>query len=130
MVPPDTPGTRSAAPIAIPLREMTSQRWKDLIGSVSGNTVTIEGEEITGWGTKKLYDSMFSYSGRLIGHPVRNEQSDISEDIVMLNTAPKMNSINFSGSSIQEAEFLFTSYKDANADEGINLVARGDHSKF
>jgi hypothetical protein len=48
----------------------------------------------------------------------------------MLNTAPKMESINFSGSAIQEATFLFTSYKDANAAEEINLVARGDHTKF
>lgn len=48
----------------------------------------------------------------------------------MLNTAPKMNSINFSGASIQEADFLFTSYKDANAPVEINLVSRGDHTKF
>lgn len=122
--------TGYSAEITIPLREMTTQRWKDLIGSVSGNNVTIDGAEITGWGTKKLYDSMFEYSGRLVGHPVRNEVTVISEDVVMLNTAPKMNIINFSGSSIQEAEFLFTSYKDAGANEGINLLARGDHSKF
>lgn len=122
--------TGYGAEITIPLREMTTQRWKDLIGEVTGNNVTIDGEEITGWGTKKLYQSMFNYSGRLVGHPVRNAMSVISEDIVMLNTAPKMESINFSGASIQEASFLFTSYKDANAAEEINLLARGDHSKF
>ena len=118
------------AEITVPLREMSTQRWQDLIGSVSGNNVSLGGKDVTGWGTKKLYDSMFLYSGRLVGHPVRNESTNIDEDITMLNTAPKMNSINFSGQSIQEAEFLFTAYKDANADEGINLVARGDHSKF
>jgi hypothetical protein len=118
------------AEITIPLKEMTTQRWEDLVGAVSGNNVEIDGKTITGWGTKKLYESMFLYSGRLVGHPVRLENSNIDEDITMLNTAPKMNSINFSGASIQEAEFLFTSYKDANADEGINLLARGDHSLF
>lgn len=122
--------TGYGAEISIPLREMTTQRWKDLIGEVTGNNITLDGEEITGWGTKKLYQSMFNYSGRLVGHPVRNAMSVIAEDIVMLNTAPKMESINFSGSAIQEATFLFTSYKDANAAEEINLVARGDHSKF
>lgn len=118
------------AEITIPLREMTTQRWEDLIGAVTGSTVTVDAKDITGWGTAKLYDSMFTYSGRLVGHPVRNLNSNIDEDIVMLNTAPKMNSINFSGGSIQEAEFLFTAYKDANANTGINLLARGDHSKF
>jgi hypothetical protein len=118
------------AEITIPLKEMTSQRWQDLVGAVAGNNVTIDGAEITGFGTKKLYDSMFSYSGRLVGHPVRNEASDLSGDITMLNTAPNLNSINFSGASVQQAEFSFISYKDANAVEEINLMARGDHTKF
>lgn len=122
--------TGYSAEITIPLREMSTQRWKDLVGSVTGNNVTIDSKDIVGLGTEKLYQSMFQYSGRLVGHPVRNENINIDEDIVMLNTAPKMNSINFSGASIQEAEFLFTSYKDANADEKLNLLARGDHSKF
>lgn len=122
--------TGYTAEITIPLREMSTQRWQDLVGAVSGSTVTIDSKEITGWGTAKLYDSMFLYSGRLVGHPVRNADTNIDEDITMLNTAPKMNSINFSGASVQEAEFLFTSYKDANANTAINLLARGDHSKF
>lgn len=122
--------TGYGAEISIPLREMTTQRWKDLVGEVTGNNITIDAEDITGWGTKKLYQSMFNYSGRLVGHPVRNAATVINEDIVMLNTAPKMESINFSGAAIQEATFLFTSYKDANAAEEINLVARGDHTKF
>lgn len=122
--------TGYGAEITIPLKEMTTQRWEDLVGAVTGSTVTIDSEDITGWGTEKLYDSMFTYSGRLVGHPVRNPAATISEDIVMLNTAPKLNSINFSGQSVQEAEFLFTAYKDANANAGINLLARGDHSKY
>lgn len=116
--------------ITIPLKEMTTQRWKDLVGAVAGNNVTIDGAEITAFGTKKLYDSMFSYSGRLVGHPVRKAATDVSEDVVMLNTAPNLNSINFSGASVQEAEFSFISYKDANAIEDLNLMARGDHTKF
>jgi len=122
--------TGYSAEITIPLREMTTVRWQDLIGSVTGNNVTINTKEITGFGTAKLYNSMFTYSGRLVGHPVRNIDSNIAEDICMLNTAPKMNSINFSGGSVQEAEFLFTSYKDASAPTTINLLARGDHSEF
>jgi hypothetical protein len=122
--------TGYSAEITIPLREMTTQRWKDLVGSVTGNNLTIDSKDIVGLGTEKLYQSMFQYSGRLVGHPVRNAETNIDEDVVMLNTAPKMNSINYSGASIQEAEFLFTSYKDANADEKLNLLARGDHSKF
>ena len=122
--------TGYGAEISIPLKEMTTQRWKDLVGQVTGNNITLDGEDITGWGTKKLYQSMFSYAGRPVGHPVRNAASVINEDICMLSTAPKMESINFSGAAIQEATFLFTAYKEAAAAEEINLIARGDHTKF
>lgn len=122
--------TGYSAEISIPLREMTTERWQNLVGNVTGNNITLDAKEITGWGTKKLYQSMFNFSGRLVGHPIRNLATNIDEDIVMLNTAPKMDSINFSGSAVQEASFTFTSYKDGNAAEEINLLARGDHSKF
>ncbi|MCB1712064.1 MAG: hypothetical protein KDH96_06205 [Candidatus Riesia sp.] len=116
--------------LSVPLREMTTQRWEDLVGAVTGNTVTIDGEDITGWGTEKLYNSMFTYSGRLVMHPVRNAMSNIAEDITILNTAPILESLNFSGGSVQEGSMIFRAYKDANANAGINLTARGDHSKF
>lgn len=119
-----------SAELPLPIKEMSTQRWKDLVGEVTGNILEVNGKEVIGWGTAKLYQSMFQYSGRLVGHPVRNESNNISEDIVMLNTAPKFNSTNFSGANAQETEFLFTSYRDANADTKINLLARGDHSEF
>jgi len=116
--------------LGLPLKEMTSQRWEDLIGNVAGSNLEIGSETVTGYGTSKLYKSMFLYSGRLVGHPIRNESSIIGEDIVILNTAPNMDSINFSGGSVQEASFTFVAYKDGNADEKINIMARGDHSLF
>lgn len=122
--------TGHAIELAIPLREMTSARWETLIGNVAGDNLAIDAKTVTGYGTSKLYTSMFSYSGRLVGHPVRLPASNIDEDIVLLNTAPTMDSINFSGASIQEASMTFVAYKDANADTKINLMARGDHSLF
>ena len=116
--------------LPLPIKEMSTQRWEDLIGKVTGNTITIDGSDITGFGTKKIFQSLFQFSGRLVGHPFRNENTNIDEDIVILNTAPKFDSINFSGADIQIANFNFSAYKDANAAEEINLMARGDHSKF
>lgn len=116
--------------ISFSLREMTTQRWEDLVGQVAGSTVTINAKDITGYGTEKIYQSKFQYAGRLVGHPVRLANSDRSADITMLLTSPKMSSLNFSGASIQEAAFEFVSYKNANVDSKINLLARGDHSEF
>jgi len=116
--------------LSLPLREMTSARWESLIGNVAGDNYVADTKTITGYGTSKLYKSMFLYSGRLVGHPVRNVATNIDQDVVVLNTAPNMDSINFSGSSLQEASFTFVAYKDGNAPEEINIMARGDHSLF
>jgi hypothetical protein len=116
--------------LPLPLKEMTTQRWVDLIGKVTGNVITIDGKEIVGFGTKKIFQSLFQYAGRLVGHPVRNDITNIDEDITILNTAPKFDNTNFSGGEIQVGNFNFSAYKDANAPEEINLMARGDHSKF
>ena len=122
--------TGQTVELSLPIREMTSERWQSLVGNVAGSNVEIDSKTISGYGSAKIYTSMFLYSGRLIGHPVRNLSSNIDEDIVILNTAPNLESINFSGSSLQEASFTFVAYKDANANEAINIMARGDHSKF
>lgn len=122
--------TGQTVELSLPIREMTSARWESLIGNVAGANKVINSKTVTGYGTSKLYDSMFLYSGRLVGHPVRNLATNIDDDIVVLNTAPNMDSINFSGSSLQEASFTFIAYKDANAPEEINIMARGDHSLF
>lgn len=122
--------TGVTATIAFSLREMTTARWEDLIGAVGGSTVTIDSTDITGYGTEKLFQSKFLYAGRLVGHPVRLENSDRSADLTMLLTAPKLTSLNFSGAAVQEAAFEFVSYKKAGVNEGINMLARGDHSLF
>jgi hypothetical protein len=116
--------------LPLALKEMTTQRWKDLIGKITGNVITIDGKEVVGFGTKKIYQDLMAYAGRLVGHPVRNANTNIDEDIVILRTAPKFSDINFSGADVQVGKFTCTAYKDANAPEEINLMARGDHSKY
>lgn len=119
--------TGIVATIAMTLAEMTSARWESLVANVSGGIVTITSNDIVGYGTDKLYKSKLNYAGYLVGHPVRLPFSDRSADLSMF-TAPKMSTINFSGTDIQGAEFEFKAYRDTKVDAKINLVRRGDHS--
>lgn len=120
--------TGITATISFTIKEMTTARWESLIGNVAGATKTISTNDITGYGTSKLFTNKFNYAGRLVGHPVRLANSDRSADICMKLTAPKMTSINYSGADVQEASFEFPGYKDSLASPEINIVARGDHS--
>ncbi len=106
------------------LLEMTTQRWEDLIGNVSGANHL----SLTGYGTSKLYKSKFSFSGKLVMHPIRLDATDRSADIVIHKTSPIMNSISMSGQDVQGAEFVFSAYKDNSKPNEVNLMSRGDYT--
>jgi len=106
------------------LQEMNAARWESLIGEGYGDK---EGASV-GYGTSKLYTSSFDYAGMLVGHPIRLPLSDRSADIVIWKTTPSMNSISFSGSEAQAAEFSFVALKDSTKPSTVDLFARGDHS--
>jgi hypothetical protein len=114
----------SSVSIDLSLNEMNTARWESLIGEGYGAK---EGTSV-GYGTSKLYKSSFDFAGMLIGTPVRLPLSDRSADIVLWKTTPNMNSIAFSGSEVQSAEFSFVGLKDSTKPSTVDLFARGDHS--
>lgn len=112
---------------AMTLAEMTSQRWEDLVGNVAGGVKEVGAEKLIGYGSDKLYSSLFTLGGILSGHPVRLPLTDRSADISCL-TAPKMTTINFSGSEVQGAEMEFKAYQDSRVDSKVNIWRRGDYA--
>lgn len=110
------------------MAEMTTERWESLVGDGYGETHTEGSDDLTGFGTSKLYESSFSYAGQLVGHPKRLAFSDRSADICIWKTVGNMNDINYSGSEVQIGNFSFQALPDRNKPDAINLFARGDHS--
>jgi hypothetical protein len=108
------------------LAEMTEQRWEDLIGRVAGDILEVNGVKLVGWGESKLNQSLIALAGKIVLHPIRLPLTDRSRDIMFWKTAPNMNTINFSGSEVQGAEFEFGSYLDANIAKEVNLGVKGD----
>jgi hypothetical protein len=120
--------TGGSITLEIPLIEMNTANWERLVGKVFGDIEDVNGSELVGYGTSKLYTSSFDYAGQLVGHPVRKPLTDRSEDIVFWKTAPVLNSLNYSGTDIQQADLSFTALRDTTKPETINQFARGDHS--
>jgi hypothetical protein len=108
------------------LAEMTEKRWEDLIGRVAGDILEVNGVKLIGWGESKLNQSLIALAGKIVLHPIRLPLTDRSRDIMFWKTAPNMNTINFSGSEVQGAEFEFGSYLDANVAKEVNLGVKGD----
>ena len=114
--------------IEMTLAEMTTANWKRLIGQAYGDIETVNAEELVGYGTDKLYQSAFDFSGQLVGHPKRLLLSDRSADVVLWMTPASMSDINYTGQEAQGASFSFTGLPDRTKPSAINIFARGDHS--
>jgi len=122
--------TGSSVEASMSFLEMTADRWKTIVGSVTGDTFTPGGgTELTGYGESRLYSSFFDLGGQLILHPTRKDASDRSFDITFWKAAPKPSSINFSGEEPQSMEVTFTALADRSVESAISLMAFGDHDQ-
>ena len=120
--------TGSSAEISMSLIEVTKERFDILVGEVTGDSVTpVSGTKVTGFGESRLYQALDGeLGGQLILHPVRLPLTDKSADVIFHRSAPKVESLNFDGSAVQEMPVTFTAYLDQNFNSAINLFAKGD----
>jgi hypothetical protein len=116
--------------LEVTLAEMTQDRWESLVGNVSGSNLTVNAKKLTGYGTGKLFQSKFQFAGMLVLHPIALPKSNRSSDYVIHKTAPDMSSINFSGSELQGAEFVFNAYQDKSVDSKVDLFVKGDYTEL
>jgi hypothetical protein len=107
--------------------ELTKEKLETLIaGSVGGTFTPSGGTKLIGGGDSRLSTSLKSTGGKLILHPIRLADSDRSRDFVFWSSAPKPESINYSGTDVQALSCTFTAYLDDSKPSAINLYAIGD----
>lgn len=122
--------TGQTAEVTVSLLEMTPERFKTVVGSVTGDSYTPGGgTELTGFGESRLYSSFFDLGGELVLHPSRFAASDKSRDVTLFKSVPKPASLNFSGEDPQVLEVTFTALLDSEVQDSINLLAFGDSSQ-
>ena len=117
----------SSASLSASFIEISKEKFDELVGQVTGNTVTpASGTAVTGFGEGRLFQSLLELGGQLILHPIRLPATDYSADTTFWKCAPIVNSENFSGTDARALEIEFNAYLDNSKDKGINLYAKGD----
>lgn len=112
------------------LIEITPARLATVIGGVVGDTGTPSGGTVvTGIGESKLYQSLANLGGKLILHPIRLPESDKSRDVIFWKSAPKPQSINYSGQDLQTLSVTFDAYRDTSVNSKFNLIMFGDYTQ-
>jgi hypothetical protein len=111
--------------------ELTKDRLKSIIaGAVGGSYTPSGGTELVGGGDSRLFQSLKQVGGgKLILNPIRLGSSDRSEDVIFWISAPKPESINYSGTDVQVLNCTFTAYLDESKPSAVRLYAFGDWSQ-
>jgi hypothetical protein len=110
--------------------ELSKERLEAMIaGAVGGTHTPSGGTKLIGGGSSKLFQSLKELGGKLILHPQRLPLTDRSEDFVFWKSAPKPESINYSGTDVQALSVTFNAYLDDSKPAEINLFAIGDWSQ-
>lgn len=112
--------TGADANATLNLVELTQDRFEALL-SVVGETVTKNNKEITGVGESRLFESLQLNGGRLVLHPTRLDNNDRSRDLSFHKSAPKPQTYNFDGTSLQQFSIQFDAYLDREIDKKVNL---------
>ena len=107
--------------------ELTKERLEALIAGAVGDVYTPGGgTKLIGGGESRLFESLKANGGKLIIHPQRLDKTDRSRDFVFWLSAPKPETINYSGTDVQTLNCSFTAYLDDSKPSEINLYAIGD----
>lgn len=116
--------------VSMSLLQMSADRWKTIVGSVTGDVYTpAGGTEVVSYGTSRQYSSLFDLAGMLILHPTSLPASDRSQNITLLAAAPKPASYNYSGEEPSALEVAFTALPSRDANEKANLLIYGDQDQ-
>lgn len=107
--------------------ELTKERMEYIIAGAVGGTFTPSGgTKMIGGGSSRLFESLKASGGKLIIHPQRLPLTDRSRDFVFWISAPKPESINYSGTDVQVLNVTFTAYLDEAKPAEISLFEIGD----
>jgi hypothetical protein len=127
----DEIGQGQAASCSASFIELTKERLETMIaGAVGGTHTPAGGTKLIGGGSSKLYQSLKELGGKLILHPQRLALTDRSEDFIFWQSAPKPESINYSGTDVQALSVTFQAYLDDRKPAEINLYAIGDWTQL
>lgn len=119
--------------ITVSLKESDVEKIKTFI-AVSGGTFTPPGvgsTAVTAWGTEdaKMFQPILDDCCRLIFHPVRMAENDLTEDMCFMAAYPLLSGIVFSGENTKMINLEFKILPDGILSEEVRVLLFGDHQQ-
>lgn len=106
--------------------ELDESKLRALFAVVGDEIENTGGDYLIGGGESKLFQDLSVLGGQLVVHPQRLPLTDRTRDLVLWSSAPKPDSLNFDGTSLQQLSTTFTGYLDERYNTKVNLYCIGE----
>lgn len=113
--------------ITVPAKEVTAAMFKETLGDVAGDILTVGTDEIVGIGESKRFNNMKQFSKELMLRPAN--ETDLINSWAVWKAKPDLTGLNFSGSDLQVLELEFNAYRDSDRPTKVSLAAFGKSDK-
>lgn len=117
--------------IALTLKESDTARYKEVfVGSAGGTDTPSGGTEVFGWGSSRQGSNTVVQARRLVLHPVRLDDADLTEDFCAWKAYAMPESLTYSGENPKLLKMKFKCYLDEEKPSAVSLFATGDWSQY
>lgn len=113
--------------VTVPCKEVVAALFKETLGEVAGDVLTVGTDDVIGIGESKRFNNMKQFSKELMLRPA-NETTLVNAWTVW-KSKPDLTGLNFSGSDLQILEIEFSAYRDSNRPAKVSLAAFGKSDK-
>jgi hypothetical protein len=115
--------------IAINMKESVAEKIKLIMEPHYPAYTPSGGTEVQGIGNGQDFLNVSADSGKLVFHPMKKLDNDLSEDFAFWRACPLLTSMNFSGESEQMLSVEFSILPDATLNKAVAHGVYGDHTQ-
>ncbi len=113
--------------ITVPAKEAVARLFKETLGTVDGDVLTVGADEVIGVGESKRFQNLKQYSKELVLRP--SNESTLDNAWAVWRARPNLTGLNFSGSELQVLELEFSAFRDSSRPEKVSVAGRGKVDK-
>lgn len=125
----------TVGPITAVLKETVAARLKQFIevyGEAYTPPVGTGPTEVSGWGAlagSKQFSNIANLGRKLVLHPTKNDDSDLSGDLAFWNTFPNLTQLLLSGEENRSVTVDFSVFLDESRVNEVSKFVYGDHTQ-
>jgi hypothetical protein len=115
--------------LTVVLKELSTTQLQTLLEVQGGSKTPGAGTKVSGWGSSQDFTGQLADAQKLILHPLRVAAGTYTSDLFFWKAYPLLDTLKYSGESLQNMSLTFRIFPDLSKDTAIRLGGFGDHTQ-